>query len=141
MDLSVRRGRLILAVDESDMSTITVSFPVMPANQIFLGGTVNLTSVDFFLEHCFSKLRSREFYGSVKQNQEDLVALQWWTKQINVVFDTSLNGFHTNFNNSNIKKHINNVSVDLMFFICGRLREKKSSRFTINYCTHLNNLY
>ncbi|XP_058268680.1 contactin-associated protein-like 4 isoform X3 [Hemibagrus wyckioides] len=38
VDLSVRRGRLILAVDKSDMSTITISFPVMPANQIFLGG-------------------------------------------------------------------------------------------------------
>ncbi|KAK3521327.1 hypothetical protein QTP70_003170 [Hemibagrus guttatus] len=38
VDLSIRRGRLILAVDKSDMSTITISFPVMPANQIFLGG-------------------------------------------------------------------------------------------------------
>ncbi|KAB5543336.1 hypothetical protein PHYPO_G00077880 [Pangasianodon hypophthalmus] len=38
VDLSVRRGRLILAVDKSDMSTITISFPIMPANQIFLGG-------------------------------------------------------------------------------------------------------
>ncbi|XP_049324954.1 contactin-associated protein-like 5 isoform X2 [Astyanax mexicanus] len=38
VELSVRRGRLILAADKADTSTTTTSFPVMPANHIFLGG-------------------------------------------------------------------------------------------------------
>ncbi|XP_046717176.1 contactin-associated protein-like 4 isoform X2 [Silurus meridionalis] len=38
VDLSIRRGRLILAVDKLDMSTVTISFPIVPGNQIFLGG-------------------------------------------------------------------------------------------------------
>ncbi|TSM28159.1 Contactin-associated protein-like 5 [Bagarius yarrelli] len=38
VDLSVRRGRLILAVDKSDMSTVSISFPVVPVNRLFLGG-------------------------------------------------------------------------------------------------------
>lgn len=58
VDLSVRRGRLILAVDKSDMSTVTISFPVMPANQIFLGGTVNLTPASFFSRSLVVKVGS-----------------------------------------------------------------------------------
>uniref|UniRef100_A0AAR2KCN3 Contactin associated protein like 3 n=1 Tax=Pygocentrus nattereri TaxID=42514 RepID=A0AAR2KCN3_PYGNA len=42
VELSVRRGRLVLAVDKADASTTTTSFPVMPGHHIFLGGTAKL---------------------------------------------------------------------------------------------------
>ncbi|XP_036451045.1 contactin-associated protein-like 5 [Colossoma macropomum] len=41
VELSVRRGRLVLAVDKADASTTTTSFPVMPTHHIFLGGCPN----------------------------------------------------------------------------------------------------
>uniref|UniRef100_A0A3B1IS72 Contactin associated protein like 3 n=1 Tax=Astyanax mexicanus TaxID=7994 RepID=A0A3B1IS72_ASTMX len=48
VELSVRRGRLILAADKADTSTTTTSFPVMPANHIFLGGRVNPHLLNLF---------------------------------------------------------------------------------------------
>ncbi|XP_062870599.1 contactin-associated protein-like 4 isoform X2 [Trichomycterus rosablanca] len=38
VNLSFRRGRLILSVDKSDSSAVTTSFSVIPASHLFLGG-------------------------------------------------------------------------------------------------------
>lgn len=87
VDLSVRRGRLILAVDKSDMSTITTSFPVGPADQIFFGGESIQHSL-LFSRPLVRKVGSRDLEGSVKHIQEvcdGLISFQWWKSQISVI--------------------------------------------------------